>query len=420
MISIVGDWQLDVSWQGDHQGPQREVRATLDVRPPQTTVVTREPYACLPVYNPAAAGWGRGERPLGLRAFECTTCHALDPASLRVTAAASPVVFERGRDYQQDDDWGTLGRLADGRIAENQPVLLSYNYVKLRIDAVVLTAAGELVLREGEPHIATPLPPALGPGERRIANLWLPGRPLQRLGPENLFPVLETAYPEAPSPSPSVAERLLPRALQKLRAGGHLKILAWGDSVTECGYLPAAEAWQAQFLRRLQARFPAAAIELITEGWGGRTTEAYLGVPPGQPHNYQETVLNVRPDLIISEFVNDAGLNPAQVETRYARLLADFRDIGAEWVILTPHYVWCEWMGLNREREIDDDPRPYVHGLREFAARHHVALADAARRYGRLWRQGLPYSSLMTNTLNHPDARGMAIFADSLLALFPE
>jgi hypothetical protein len=76
-------------------------------------------------------------------------------------------------------------------------------------------------------------------------------------------------------------------------------------------------------------------------------------------------------------------------------------------------------MGLDRERDIDRDPRPYVAGLRAFAAREGVALGDASLRYGRLWRQGIPYTALMLNSINHPDARGMAIFADALMELFP-
>ena len=99
-------------------------------------------------------------------------------------------------------------------------------------------------------------------------------------------------------------------------------------------------------------------------------------------------MLATKPDLIVSEFVNDAGLSPAQVNERYGKLRADFQRIGAEWIILTPHYVRPDWMGLNRERDVDDDPRPYVAGLRQFAAGNKVALADASRRYGRLWRQG--------------------------------
>ena len=156
----------------------------------------------------------------------------------------------------------------------------------------------------------------------------------------------------------------------------------------------------------------------MTQAWGGRNTGTYLAEPPGSPHNYRETVLALKPDLIISEFVNDANLTPAQVEDRYAKLLADFQAIGAEWIILTPHYVRPDWMGLTREREIDDDPRPYVAGLRQFAAKHDVALADASLRYGRLWRQGIPYSTLLVNAINHPNALGMQIFADTLMALF--
>jgi hypothetical protein len=76
-------------------------------------------------------------------------------------------------------------------------------------------------------------------------------------------------------------------------------------------------------------------------------------------------------------------------------------------------------MNLDRERDVDNDPRPYVAGLRAFAAQHHVALADASLRYGRLWRQGIPYSSLMVNSINHPNAHGMKIFADALMVIFP-
>jgi hypothetical protein len=178
------------------------------------------------------------------------------------------------------------------------------------------------------------------------------------------------------------------------------------------------QRWQEQFVTRLRERFPKARIELVTQAWGGHNTGSYLAEPPGSPHNYRETVLAVKPDLIISEFVNDAGLQPSQVEERYSKLWSDFKAIGAEWIILTPHYVRPDWMGLTRERDIDEDPRPYVQGLRHFAARHDVALADASLRYGRLWRQGLPYSTLLVNAINHPDVRGMRIFADTLMALF--
>jgi len=197
-----------------------------------------------------------------------------------------------------------------------------------------------------------------------------------------------------------------------------LKILAWGDSVTTYG------RWQSMFVERLKARYPQSKIELVTEAWGGRNTGSYLAEPPGSDHNYREKVLEARPHLIVSEFVNDAGMAPADVDQQYGRLLADFRGISAEWIILTPHYVMPEWMGpgfVERgQRDIDDDPRPYVAGLKAFVAAHpeHVALADAARRYGRLWRQGIPYLTLMENNINHPNVAGHRIFADALDEVF--
>jgi lysophospholipase L1-like esterase len=212
-----------------------------------------------------------------------------------------------------------------------------------------------------------------------------------------------------------------PQESASFAIAGDFRILAWGDSVTDGAYLPERQAqrWQEQFASRLRERFPKAKIEVITQAWGGRNTGSYLAEPPGSPHNYRETVLGVKPDLIVSEFVNDAALKPPQVEERYAKLFADFKEIGAEWIILSPHYVRPDWMNLTTEREIDNDPRPYVEGLRQFAAKHDVALADASLRYGRLWRQGIPYNTLMLNAINHPDVRGMRLFADALMALFP-
>jgi lysophospholipase L1-like esterase len=416
-LSLVGDWQVKVTLR---QTPV--VEATLPVTPPKVISVTDEKFESLPVFNTGAGGWGKGVQLRGVRAQETTTPFLLDPESLvlRSGPGHEAATFRQGEDYEADLNWGTIGRLTNGVIKPGQPVYASYRHAQLRLDAIVLGRDRRVVLRQGEPRAAAPLPPSAEAGERHLANIWMPGR-IARLAPEHLFPISEMAYPEPPKPESASAERLLPKTLARLRGGGSLRILAWGDSVTVGTYVPnpARERWQEQFVARLQERFPKANIELITEAWGGRNTGSYLKEPPGSEHNYREKVLGAKPDLIVSEFVNDAGLHPQQVEERYAKLLADFQDIGAEWIILTPHYVRPDWMNLKSERDVDDDPRPYVAGLRAFAAKHHVALADAARRYGRLWRQGLPYSTLMLNSINHPDARGMKIFADALMELFP-
>jgi lysophospholipase L1-like esterase len=409
-FSIAGDWEVSVLLPG--RGAQ-----TVYVTPPVTIDVTAEKYVAVPMFNPKAGGWMKGAQLRGVKTGETTSAGLLDTASFILRAGPEPdaPLFTKGVDYEIDLNWGTFGRLANGRIGPDQAVFANYRYAQKRLDAVVLTADGQIVLRRGEPHVAAPIAPQIKADERQLGNIYLPGR-LAKLKPDELFPILEQTYPELPVASGATITRLKAR----LNDGQALRILAWGDSVTDGAYLPdqRTQRWQEQFVARLRDRFPKAHIELMTQAWGGRNTASYLAEPPGSPHNYRETVLALKPDLIISEFVNDANLKPDQVEERYAKLLADFKAIGAEWIILTPHYVRPDWMSLTRERDIDNDPRPYVQGLREFAAKHDVALADASLRYGRLWRQGIPYSTLLVNAINHPDVRGMSIFADALMALF--
>jgi lysophospholipase L1-like esterase len=416
-ITVTGDWEVKVSI-----AEPRVMEATLQVPKPDLIKVVDEKFDSLPVFNSKAGGWVKGAQLRGVRAQETTTPFLLEPGTLvlRSAAGGEGEVFRKGEDYDADVVWGTVGRLTNGSIKAGQAVYASYSHSRLRLDSIVLMGNGQIVLRPGEPRAAAPLPPAMASDETRLANIWLPGK-IAKLAPENLFPVSEATYAEPAKTNSTSAEKLIPKAMEKLRNGEPLRILAWGDSVTVGTYVPdpARERWQEQFVARLGERFPKAKIELITEAWGGRNTGSYLAEPPGSEHNYREKVLGAKPDLVVSEFVNDAGLNPRQVEERYAKLLADFRGIGAEWIILTPHYVRPDWMNLNRERDVDDDPRPYVAGLRAFASKHDVALADAAKRYGRLWRQGIPYSTLMLNSINHPDARGMKIFADALMELFP-
>lgn len=420
-FELAGPWRVTVTVPAAEAG-RPAVIASLDVPPPQPVAVVDEVWDSLPVFNPQAAGWVKGVALRGVQAQETTTPGLLDEGSVVVKLAgeaASPKL-ERGKDYQFDGHWGTLGRLESGAIKAGHAVAISYRYTPLRLDDVVLDAAGVVRLRVGTPMAAAPVPSPLAEGERLLGRIWLPG-PVEKLEPRHLFPLLEMAYPEPPKPSPTVAEARLPKTLAKLQKGETVRILAWGDSVTESTYLPHRErdAWQHQFRNRLSRRFPQAKIELITEGWGGRTTAAYLAEPPGSPRHYQTKVLGVKPDLVVSEFVNDAGLPSGYVAEKYAQIFKGFEAIGAEWIILTPHYVRPDWMGLDRERDIDDDPRPYVKELRQFAQHYPVALAEGALRYGRLWRQALPYTTLMLNSINHPDARGMAMFADALMELFP-
>ena len=415
VAETAGDWGVRVA----HTAAGIMATGTFVIGPPDVVEVIDEKIPALPLFNPAVPGWVKGVALAEVKAAECTVIRAIDPESLVVKTARGRegTLLERGRDWEADTEWGTVGRLAGGRVGEGEPVWASYRAARRRIDSVVRLTDGTLELVRGTPQIVLCEPPSIPAGSERLVNVYLPGR-IEKLSDVNLFPILEDRCPPLASDQPPQARARLPETLRRLESGEPLKILAWGDSVTTY------DRWQSMFVERLKARYPQSKIELVTEAWGGRNTGSYLAEPPGSDHNYREKVLEARPHLIVSEFVNDAGMTPADVDRHYGQLLADFRGIGAEWIILTPHYVMPEWMGpgfLERgQRDIDDDPRPYVAGLKAFVATHpeRVALADAARRYGRLWRQGIPYLTLMENNINHPNVAGHQIFVDALDEVF--
>jgi lysophospholipase L1-like esterase len=415
IMKTIGDWTIEVRF--------HDQKTTLNVDPADRFEVKTEKYDRLPLYNEQRT-WNNElvlTQTKGTDNFPTSFALLPDSVVVRDSPDINAKIFEPEKDYNVFTRWGAVGRTQKSNIGEHQPVWIDYKYGKMRIDSVVLTKDGKIELRKGMPHIMMPEPPPISPDEIRLGNVWIKAN-TERLNDNDLFPILETEFPEPPKiQGNSVAEKLLPKTTAKINAGETLRILAWGDSVTDAGYLknPKTESWQEQFAKRLRERFPNAKIELMTEAWGGRGSGSYLAEPTGSQYNFKEKILDPKPDLIIMEFVNDAGLNGNALVKQYSILLEAFRKIDAEWIILTPHYVRTDWMGLDRERDIDDDPRLYVKDLRRFAADNNIALADAAARYGRLWRQGIPYSTLMSNNINHPNKTGLKIFADALMELFP-
>ncbi len=433
--SLTGARSVKVEYQGRD--------AEFEIAPPSWLEVVDDRWDALPVFNPGASSWAKGRVLRGVNACECAVFGALDPDSV-VVKFENGEVLTRGNDYEFDESSGALGRLADGRIGENVAILASYRCVESRIDSIVLNADGQITLVQGESRVLSPEPPILENGCKRLVNVYITGRG-EALTNSCLFPVDEVFSDELNSLDAAVfvtnvakyiaeneiasvppysdagaVKKFLPKTWSKLVNGEEIRILAWGDSVTACGYLPDDQRWQIKFGARLQEMFPDAKITVLSEAWGGRSSDSYRNEPAGSPKNYREKVLGLKPDLIISEFVNDAYMDEATVAKRYGEMLADFKEIGAEWIILGPHYVRPDWMGLTSECGIDDDPRPLVKGLRKFCEENETPFADTPTLYGKLWRSGVPYLTLMTNNINHPNNFGMELFSAALARLFEE
>lgn len=310
----------------------------IRISPPRPVSVTRERYDKMQVYDMNTAPWGRTQLK-HLIASGCTACFALVPESFVLTDEKGHA-YKNGPDYYLDDGFGTFMRMPDGAISDHQPVFASYLFFNSRLDSVILQPDGEIICRTGVPHIAAPHEPELKKGEKRLANIYFTGHTNVRLTDEMIYPIVEHGLPTVPSQI-----QFLPKTMKKLTTPGEtLRILVWGDSVTECTYLPEKEKYQMLFLRRLKTLYPDCRIEMRTLGWGGRCTKTFMDEPSGSPYNYAEQVLAGKPDLVISEFVNDCGMAPETYEPIYRKILKDFRKIGTEWLILTPHYIKINWM----------------------------------------------------------------------------
>ena len=418
--TCVTDWSIDRDWCLSVSVDGRS-RAFV-VAPPPCIEVDNERYEGLSVFDPGKYECFRGRQFKGVYALGCSVKFALVPESVRIRDAKG-VTLLQGVDYEIDGAWGLVGRLENGHIDASDSVVADYAYLQRRIDSVVLDERGTLVYRIGTPHVATPVPPETAACERRILNVYVDAR-TKRLTDDNVFPVLEASYPRQQTIDPygnTVASRLIPKTFSKLRNGGKVRILAWGDSVTETlDYYLAdkSKRWQEVFVSRLRPMFPMAEIELVTAGWDGHYSSDFLKAPPDSPKNFRRAVLDAKPDLVVSEFLNDFSCYQTadSMERTYGdAYLAQFEKKGIEWIILTPHYSRLEQMKFISQKGCDDDTRPYVSCLRDFARKHDIALADASKRWGRLWRQGIPYMTLLCNDINHPDPRGLAIFADALM-----
>ncbi len=384
---------------------------TIMAAPPPVRNIRRERYESLPLYDENAAGWKSGRRLLSCQAHECSFPGALVPGSVKVKKAG--ITMQAGRDFRVNDHWGTVGRLPDGNILPDEQIIISYSYYPSRIDSLVINTDGKPVLKIGKEAMAHPELPLAGEKEKRLLNIyWHSG--CTNLNENMIYPVIETVFPADLIPVTFVPEK----TLHKLRTGEKVRILAWGDSVTECSYLPKKYRWQEQFRQRLQKIYPQTDIELLTEAWGGHSTSSFLEVPTGHEHNFYEKVVSVKPDLIISEFVNDCNLPEEIFTENYCKIKEAFDQINAEWIILTPHYTTPAWMDLADSKNCDDDPRALVKFLRDFTVKNKIPLADASIYWGRLYRQGIPYETLFSNGINHPLEYGLSLFADALMNLF--
>jgi len=391
--------------------------ATLPVAPAPVLRVSDEAQK---LSEDKPAGWAKGTRLKACNARDVNACGSFVPGSLEIRREKGGELLKEGEDYLVDPDWGHVGIGPKSRVTTQDTVFASYRYSLRRMDTVQVSADGHASLKQGEPHISSPVPPEPDPGCTAIAHLFVDHRATE-VGPDAIYPITEDAAQAVTASTPG----RIPKTLAKLAAGQPVTIVCWGDSVTAGGNASKPEfRYVDLFAAGLRERFPQAKIDVQNISAGGSNSRQWLYPEkfpyknlhgPANPARF-ENVLHAKPDLVTIEFVNDAGLSPATVDETYSEILKRLEPTGAEVILITPHFTMWRMMGFKTMRE--SEKRPYVLALRDFAGKHNIALADASARWEHLWKEGLPYLTLLNNTINHPDDRGHRLFAEELWKCF--
>lgn len=410
---IVGPGKIEI---GGQSAVVKE-RTVLPVAAAPVLSATAEPVK-LSVDKPV--GWAKGTRLRACNARDVNAAGSFVPGSLEIRLAKDGELLKEGDDYLVDAIWAHVGLGPKSRVTADDTVFASYRYSLVRMDTVQVSAEGAVSLKAGKPHISAPVPPAADSGCLAVAHIFV-GYGTTTVAPDAIYPIAETSAQAVTASTPG----RIPKTLAKLQAGQPVTIVCWGDSVTAGGNASTPEhRYVDVFAAGLQQRFPQAKIDVKNISAGGSNSRQWLDPEKNPYRNLHgaenparfENVLNAKPDLVTIEFVNDAGLSPAQVEETYSEILRRLAPGGTEVILITPHFTMWKMMGFSGMREAER--RPYVLALREFAGQHQVALADAAARWEHLAKEGLPYLTLLHNTINHPDDRGHQLFAEELWKCF--
>ena len=100
----------------------------------------------------------------------------------------------------------------------------------------------------------------------------------------------------------------------------------------------------------------------------------------------------------------------------FFKSMRELQGAGAEIILITPHFTAISLMNAKSMRT--EDIRPYVQFLCEFADKHSLGIADASARWAHLWKEGIPYVTLLFNAFDHPDDRGHLFFVEEIMKNF--
>jgi lysophospholipase L1-like esterase len=291
------------------------------------------------------------------------------PLSVRNTYLPTPesTVFLEGRDYVVDYVAGTLRRTPGSRLPDFRRNLLF--------------------------------------GQQAFDHSQFPG-----FGNGGYFAFVDYAFaPAATWPVQLPQASLLPATQAKLKAGGTVKVVAFGDSITAGGDASKPELifWQ-RWADSLRRKYPQARITTSNGATGGDSTVQGLQRLPAK-------VLDAKPDLVLVGFgMNDhnvGGVPIPQFEGNLKQMIARIRsETAAEVVLLSAFPPNPRWkFGSHRMAD-------YAEATHRVAGEAACAYADVFTNWQALAARKKP-EDLLGNNINHPNDFGHGVYFRVLEAL---
>jgi len=231
-------------------------------------------------------------------------------------------------------------------------------------------------------------------------------------GNGGFFVFVDYLYPEKfrlDAPPLAKAAPDLPNTRNKLRGGGKIRIVAYGDSITAGGDVsaPGLIFWE-RWAEALRQKYPHATIETVNGATGGDSTVQGL-------QRLSAKVLGQHPDLVLIGFgMNDhnlGGVPPAAFADNLRTMVDRVRaGTGAELVLFSAFPPNPQWHYNSHNMAA------YAVATEQVAREKHCAFADVYHLWQEYAEKKKP-EDLLGNNINHPNDFGHWIYFQALAAM---
>jgi lysophospholipase L1-like esterase len=376
--------------------PARKIELTIE---PLERFSVTDTIAKVPVATPTwdLAFQNKNARPAK---FGCVY-KSMVPGSMKIRLDGR--AFVENQDYLVNYDWGVVGLTANTKIPADATLQVEYEYTGSRVDLVELSAEGKIILKKGVEDRLHPATPDADAGATPLFAVYLePGT--MELDENNLLMI----DPAVSAATPVFGAEHLAKFKKLLRAGGPVKVVCIGDSITAGGGAGTSK-YVDRLQRYLDEKYPGRAT-VINSGIGGDSSTGGL-------KRLQTAVLAYKPDLVIIMFgVNDEnankGKNAVPVPSYKSNLTAMVNSIraagGADIILMT-----TSWKNLGWEHTCGNLGE-YAASVRELGQDMNLCVVDNFQAWANLKKRGIPYMSLLDSGINHPNGQAHEIFFNGI------